>query len=127
MATHEVTSDNLADTVAKNEVVLLDFWATWCPPCRAFGPVFEESSEKHPDVFFGKVDVDQQQELAAQAQISAVPTLIVFKQGQIVYSGAGALGSEQLEDLIGQAIALKMQDDESADAAHTTGNAEDAE
>ena len=111
MATHEITSANLADAVEKNDVVLLDFWATWCPPCRAFGPVFAEASEKHPDVFFGKVDVDQQQELAAQAQISAVPTLIVFKKGQVVYSGAGALNSAQLEDLIGQAVALEIPAD----------------
>lgn len=115
MATHEITSANLADAVEKNDVVLLDFWATWCPPCRAFGPVYEQASEQHPDVFFGKVDVDQQQELAAQAQISAVPTLIVFKKGQVVYSGAGALGSEQLEDLIGQAIALEIPDEAADD------------
>lgn len=119
MATHEITAQNLDEVVTSNDIVLLDFWATWCPPCRAFGPVFEEASEKHPEAYFGKVDVDQQQEIAAQAQISAVPTLIVFKKQRIVYSGAGALDSAQLEDLISQAVALEISDDDadSADGA----------
>lgn len=116
MATHEVTAENIVNTVQSNGVTLLDFWATWCPPCRAFGPIYEEASQRHPDVYFGKVDVDQQQELAAQARISAVPTLIVFKNKTIVYNEAGALNAAQLEDLISQAEALEIPEESEAKA-----------
>ncbi|MEE1324861.1 MAG: thioredoxin [Bifidobacteriaceae bacterium] len=100
MATQAITSQNLEETIKNNHIVLIDFWATWCPPCRAFGPIFEKASEAHPDMVFGKVDIDQNKDLAMQMQIQAVPTLMVVKDSTVVYKQAGALRSSDLEDLI---------------------------
>jgi thioredoxin 1 len=103
MATQELTSQTFNSTVADNELVFVDFWATWCGPCKAFGPIYDKASEKNADIVFGKVDIDQNQELAAAADIQAVPTLMVTKNGQVIFKQAGALRASDLDNLIEQA------------------------
>ena len=102
MATHDLTADDFNSTIADNDIVLVDFWASWCGPCRAFAPTFTKSSEQHPDIVFAKVDTEANEELAAAAEIRAIPTLMAFKKGQLVFNQAGALPPAALEDLITQ-------------------------
>ena len=102
MATRDLTADDFNDTIAENDIVLVDFWASWCGPCRAFAPTFTKSSEQHPDIVFGKVDTEAHEGLAAAAEIRAIPTLMAFKKGQLVFNQAGALPPAALEDLITQ-------------------------
>ena len=109
MATTELTAETFASTVEDNEIVLVDFWAAWCGPCRMFAPVFEKASESHPDIVFGKVDTEAEQSLAAQAQISSIPTLMAFRDGILLYSQPGALPEAALTDLIGQVKDLDME------------------
>jgi thioredoxin 1 len=109
MATTELTAETFASTVEDNEIVLVDFWAAWCGPCRMFAPVFEKASETHPDIVFAKVDTEAEQALAAQAQISSIPTLMAFRDGILLYAQPGALPEAALTDLIGQVKALDME------------------
>src|SRR5690348_11982543 len=106
MATTYLGADNFEQTVTGNDIVLVDFWAAWCGPCRQFAPVFEQASEQHPDIVFGKVDTESEQALAAAAQITSIPTLMAFKKGHLVFSQPGALPGPVLEDLIGQIVEL---------------------
>ena len=102
MATRDLTAEDFNDTVNDNDIVLVDFWASWCGPCRAFAPTFTKASEAHPDIVFGKVDTEAQEELAGAAEIRAIPTLMAFKRGTLVFNQAGALPPAALEDLITQ-------------------------
>lgn len=100
MATITLGAANFEETVTGNEIVLVDFWAAWCGPCRQFAPVFEQASEQHDDIVFGKVDTEAEQSLAAAAQITSIPTLMAFKGGHLVFSQPGALPAPMLEQLI---------------------------
>ena len=117
MATRDLTEQDFNDTIAGNEIVLVDFWASWCGPCRAFAPTFTKSSENHPDIVFGKVDTEANEQLAAAAEIRAIPTLMAFKKGVVVFNQAGALSPAALEDVIGQ---IRDLDVEAALAAEAT-------
>jgi thioredoxin 1 len=108
MATVELTKDNFQDTVTKNDMVVIDFWAEWCGPCKGFAPVFEAASEKYSDVVFGKVDADQQQELAAAFSIRSIPYVMLLRENVILFAQAGAMPAEGLESVIQQARALDM-------------------
>ena len=110
MATVTLTQENIVQTVSADGIVLVDFWATWCGPCRQFGPIFEEASEKYPDIVFGKIDTDDQQQLAMAAQITSIPTLMVFRDGIVVFRQSGALPPSALEDLISQVQNLDMDE-----------------
>lgn len=120
MATVQLNAQDFEKTITDNNLVFVDFWATWCGPCRAFGPTFEAASEENPDIVFGKVDIDANQDLASAAGIQAVPTLMIAKQGQIIFKQAGALRAKDLDDLIAQAKAL----DVSAAAQDSAASAE---
>lgn len=108
MPTVTLHNDNFETTIAENAIVLVDFWATWCGPCRQFGPVYEEASNKHTDIVFGKVDTDAEQNLARAAQISSIPTIMAFRDGIAVFRQSGALPGAALDDLIQQIRDLDM-------------------
>ncbi len=108
MATVNLDASGFGEALAKPGILLIDFWAKWCAPCRFFGPVFERVSTRHPDVTFAKVDVDEQVELSGMLGVQAMPTLMVFRDGVLLLNHAGALPESALEDLLRQARALDM-------------------
>jgi len=109
MAAVEITKDNFKETVSKEGIVILDWWATWCGPCRTFAPIFEQTSDKHPDIVFGKIDTDAQPELSGAFEIRSIPTLMVFRDGILLYDQPGAMPAAALEDLVKQVRALDME------------------
>jgi thioredoxin 1 len=110
VATIALTGDTFETTVAENDILFVDWWASWCGPCRMFAPIFEAASEQHPDIAFAKVDTEAEQELAGAAGIQSIPTLMIFREGVLVFSQPGALPAEVLEDIIGKVRALDMED-----------------
>jgi thioredoxin reductase (NADPH) len=102
VTTRDLTAEEFDEIITGNDIVLVDFWASWCGPCRAFAPTFQASSENHPDIVHAKVDTEAEQQLAAAAQIQSIPTLMAFKKGKLVFNQAGALPPAALEDLVQQ-------------------------
>jgi thioredoxin 1 len=118
VATVELTQENFNEVVGSDGLILVDFWAEWCGPCKMFGPVYEKSSEEHADITFGKVDTEAQVELAQAFDIRSIPTLMAVRDGVVLYSQPGALPAANLEDLIGQLRAVDMEDVRAQIAAH---------
>lgn len=110
MSTVELTKDNFDEVVTKNDFVLIDFWAAWCGPCRMFAPVYEKAAEANPDLVFAKVDTEAQPELAASFDIQSIPTLMIVRDRVAVFAQPGALPAAALDDVIGQARALDMDE-----------------
>ena len=121
--TIELTNENFGEHVTTDGITVVDFWAEWCGPCRQFGPIFEEASTRHPDITFGKVDTEAQRELAAQANITSIPTLMVFREGVLLYNRPGALPGAALEELVATVRALDME----AIRAEIASNAQNSE
>ena len=108
MATEDLTLETFETTINQGGITLVDFWAEWCGPCKMFGPIFEKASESHPDVKFAKVDTEANQELSGMAGISSIPTLMIFRDGILLFNQAGALPAPALEDIIGKVKELDM-------------------
>lgn len=108
MATTELTKENFQDVVGNNDFVIIDFWAPWCGPCRNFAPIYEAASEKHADIIFGKVNTEEEQELAGYFQIRSIPTLMIFREKIIIFSQPGMLPANAFDDLIARAKELDM-------------------
>ncbi|GEC11816.1 MULTISPECIES: thioredoxin [Glutamicibacter] len=110
MATKNVSEDEFAQLIDENDIVLVDFWAAWCGPCRNFAPVYEQTSEKFPDVVFAKVDTEAEQGLARAANVTSIPTIMAFRENVLVFSQAGALNQTQLEDLVTAVKGIDMSE-----------------
>jgi thioredoxin 1 len=110
MTTQALTAASFEETVLRNDIVFVDFWAAWCGPCRTFGPIFEKASATHPDIVFGKVDTEAEQSLAAAANITSIPTLMVFREGILVFSQPGALPASALEQVVAGVRELNMDE-----------------
>jgi thioredoxin 1 len=123
MATKELTGTTIEQAIKDNEIVLVDFWAEWCGPCKRFGPVFEASSEQHPDVLHAKVDTEAEQGLAMELGITSIPTLMAFREGILVFNQAGALPGPALEQVVSAVKALDMDDVRAQIEAHRTEHA----
>jgi len=123
MSTIEITADNLATTIEDNDIVLVDWWASWCGPCQSFAPVFEKAAADNPDIVFGKVDTEANQDLAGAAGIMSIPTLMVFREKVLLFSQPGALPAAGLSDLISQVRNLDMADVHAAVAAQEAESA----
>ena len=117
MATVEITTESFGPTIEGNDIVIVDFWASWCQPCVRFAPTFETASEKHGDIVFGKVDTEAQQQLAAEANITSIPTLMAFRDKVLVFAQPGALNGTQLDSVIDAVKALDMKEVHAAVAA----------
>lgn len=126
MATTALTLENFQETVTSDGITLVDFWAEWCGPCKQFGPVFERVSDAHEDVTFAKVDTDANQELAAQLQITSIPTLMAFRDGVLVYNRPGAIPAKNLEEILSAVRELDMDEVKKQIAAEQAKQTEQA-
>ena len=118
MATVQLTKENLDEVLSSNDMVLIDFWASWCGPCQVFGPIFEAASEKHPDIVFAKVDTEAQQELARSFGIRSIPMLMIVRAQVVVYAQPGAVPGEALEELVDRTLKLDMDEVDRQAEAH---------
>ena len=108
MATEEITAQTFEDTITNNDIVIVDFWAPWCGPCRSFAPIYEKVSDNHSDIVFAKVNTEEEQDLAAHFQIRSIPTLMIFREQVVLFAQPGMLSEGQLEQVIGQVRQVDM-------------------